>query len=490
VSVSVSACAAVPTGDPGRLGARPRVKGAAPARPLPCVPSRARRHARRGPGVAGLVPPLAPLTLLALLALLALAAGACGGEGGGAGRTIDGDAGRLHSAPTQVRYAAVQVGAFADSVHAHALRDSLQRDGWTAYLRADDRIAAPGAPRRWLVRVGPSQNLAYAELVAHALRRAGGEALVAQDSGPREAQGVAAFTRVNYGTHGMIARARWALAPDGRSLVVVEDPASVENDPLPNGVFFGSEDGLRWMQLDSVWDAAPAPDWRRLGYGRAWLLAERGRAGAADSLATATWAAVAETLAVPVAAARRAAFRASGMSMLWGIAQPGVAVLDSADGAPPQRVLYPAATGWRVGWDEAGTALLVGAPPEHPRDDSPATRWQRLDLVSGSLRAARAPDTAAGAGGGAAPRWVAGPLLDVTLDADTVRAGPIEVDGGRIVSEGGWIRLGGHRLGPGVALAATRGARYVVALVPDPAAKDGEPKEMLAVYVVSPDSLR
>ena len=47
--------------------------------------------------------------------------------------------------------------------------------------------------------------------------------------------GAAAFV-VNRATRGMSARVRWALAPDSSALIVVEDPAGVENEAVPDGV--------------------------------------------------------------------------------------------------------------------------------------------------------------------------------------------------------------------------------------------------------------
>ncbi|HET7458056.1 MAG TPA: hypothetical protein VFJ74_10400, partial [Gemmatimonadaceae bacterium] len=46
---------------------------------------------------------------------------------------------------------------------------------------------------------------------------------------------------VNRGTHGMAARVRWKLSPDRCAVLVVEDPAGVENDPIPNGFLFAAE---------------------------------------------------------------------------------------------------------------------------------------------------------------------------------------------------------------------------------------------------------
>jgi hypothetical protein len=79
---------------------------------------------------------------------------------------------------------------------------------------------------------------------------------------------------------------------------------------------------------------------------------------------------------------------------------------------------------------------------------------------------------------------VEGPTIDISVKLDTTRkAIPIE-DGG-VESRGGWIRARGRLIGPGMVLAATRSGRFIVALVPNPAAKEYEAKEYLAVYVTA-----
>jgi hypothetical protein len=450
------------------------------------------RHPRSRAGTARLAPALLLGALGALGALAAAAVGCSRGERGGPAE----DSARARRGATQTRFAAVQLAALRDSTAAARLRDSLARAGWAAYLRPADGAAAAtngspfaGAagtnrPPAWAVRIAPARNLAYAEIVAAALRRTrtGAAApFVVQDSGTVEGQGVVGFTRVNYGTHGMAARVRWALAPDRRTLLVVEDPAAVENDPLPNGFVFATERGMRLLQTDSVWDVAPAPDWRRVGFGRAHLLAD-GAAAAPDS----AWTALADSVGLPARALRAAAFPASGMSLARGVAQAAVAILDSASVDQTQaRVLYPVASGWRVRWaDASGRALDLGDPPEHPRDDTPSRRWRRLDLLSGEAHPLAPTDT----GDTPAVAWVEGPTLDVSVAADTARR-VLPIDGALIESRDGWIRLSGHVLGPGVALAATRGGRFIVALVPNPAPAPGEAREMLVVYTISPTPL-
>jgi hypothetical protein len=83
--------------------------------------------------------------------------------------------------------------------------------------------------------------------------------------------GAATFV-VNHATRGMAARVRWAFAPDGGSLLVVEDPAGVENEAVPDGVLFATEHTGRTWRMDSVWSVAPSPDWMHVAVGRAVVL--------------------------------------------------------------------------------------------------------------------------------------------------------------------------------------------------------------------------
>jgi hypothetical protein len=75
---------------------------------------------------------------------------------------------------------------------------------------------------------------------------------------------------------------------------------------------------------------------------------------------------------------------------------------------------------------------------------------------------------------------VDGPTIDVSVTPPaTVPA--LSVDGGRVESGGGWVRVVGagpdssRRIGPGVALAATRSGRFIVALAPDSARREYDP---------------
>src|SRR5712671_7016798 len=81
---------------------------------------------------------------------------------------------------------------------------------------------------------------------------------------------VVTVTPVNRGAQGMAERVLWTFSPDRKSVLVIADPGGVENEPVPNGFFFGDEARGVQTQMDSVWDVAPSPDWKWLGFGRAY----------------------------------------------------------------------------------------------------------------------------------------------------------------------------------------------------------------------------
>lgn len=273
----------------------------------------------------------------------------------------------------------------------------------------------------------------------------------------------------------MASRARWAFSPDSQSLLAEEDPVSVENDPVPNGFLLARDDGA-FVQRDSVWDVAPNPDWSLVAFSRAYTTVPRG----GDSLQTREWNALAARVGLKVADVRRGAFRSSGMSSAMGAGRPYVAELqagasrDAPAGAIATRAL-PLAGVWRLAWSDSGGLLAVGAPGPEIRDDSPAGEWTWVSPESGQpVRPSpnvRLKRTGAD--------WMKGPTLDPSVAVDTtsrvVRADPVEVrsDGGRVVrieraSDGRERR---RDIGPGIALAATRGARVILALRPLAAAR-------------------
>lgn len=279
--------------------------------------------------------------------------------------------------------------------------------------------------------------------------------------------------RVNRGTSGMTAQVRWALSEDRTAVIAVEDAASVENEPLPNGVILAREsaNGVEHVQLDSVWDAAPSPDWRAMAFGRA----HRVSAGERDSLTTAQWDSLARAAGMPVADVRRGAFPASGMAIIVGLAQPGLVRI----GEQPR--VWPSSVGWRVAWSRDGGRIAAGTPPS-PRisDDADPARWVALDTGGGMPRGELPAEFER-----FEPVWIDGPLIDISAPVDTspVR---IEIEGGVVESAGNRITRNGVDVGPGVALAATRSGRAIVAMAPDPTAGEYDPKERLVVYLVRP----
>ena len=372
---------------------------------------------------------------------------------------------------TPVEVLAVQLGAFSDSANAIRLRDSLSRAGWQAYIRASEGKAAPA----FRVRVVASRDSTLPRLVADGFAALKRDAAVVSDKVRGDSIGGTVAVPVNGGTHGMAATVRWAVAPDRRALLVVEDPAGVEAEPLPNGFVFADEGAGVLVQRDSVWDVQPSPDWRRLAVGLAFTLVGRER----PAIPAAEWTGLARRTALSADSVKRAVFPSSGMSTAYGLAQPavydlGVAKVNDARAA----VVLPMAGGWRVGWSASGDALLVGTNPARAGDAEPSPQWIAVDL--------RGQPVSSDSDAPATVDWTTGPTLDVSIPVDftsrhTITAGPRSID-----SEDGWIVVSegsAHRVvGPGTALVATAKGRFVAALVPAaPAKSPGQPAR-LVVY--------
>ena len=408
--------------------------------------------------------------LQALKALGAIGLIACGEGGRDAAddSTSPADTTMTPAAAVSGAVSVLQFAAYADSANAVAKRDSLDAAGWDAYIRAIDSEGR----RLYRVLGMPTAEASLAEAAAHAIReaRGAGTVVVVRDSAAPLEPRVATLIRVNLQTRGMFSVARWALAPDRNAIIVMDDPAAVEAEPVPNGFFAASERPLRYVRRDSVWDAAPSPDWRRVAFGRAHFL----RGEREDTLPTAQWEAFATRIGMPIEDVERGRFHASGMGVAFGFARPGVVDLET--GADQ---LFPVAAGWRVRWTRDGSRLVAGRAPRSAQDFAQATEWIALDPRDGTPRGEVPP----GAQLADVP-WVEGPTVDISVRLDTTRkAIPIE-DGG-VESRGGWIRARGRVIGPGMVLAATRSGRFIAALVPDPAAKEYEAKEYLAVYVTA-----
>ena len=280
---------------------------------------------------------------------------------------------------------------------------------------------------------------------------------------------------VNRGSSGMAARVRWTMSEDRSALLVMEDPAGVENEPFPNGFVLAREtgNGVDAVQQDSVWDAAPSPDWSAAAFGRA----HRVSAGERDSLTTAQWDSLARAAGLPVADARRGAFPASGMAVIVGLAQPGLVRLPDGPSA-----IWPVTAGWRVAWSRDGGRIAAGlAPAPRVSDDAESVQWVAIDTAGGTPRGALPVDFQR-----FEPAWTEGPVIDISMPSDTTQRVRIEIDGGAVESFHNRITRNGTDVGPGIALAATRRGRAIVALAPDPQAREYDPKERLVVYLVHP----
>ena len=409
---------------------------------------------------------------LALAGAIASAAGACGGDEGsaGAGGRTPG-VGAVSPDSPLVAVSAIQLGSYAEVASARALVDSLEHEGWATSLRE----ATVNGRRVWRVQLAPTLSADLAGRIAYALRKAGRQPLLVRDSA-RLVGNVDVFP-VNRGTHGMSARTRWALPPDRRSMIVVEDPVGVEAEAIPNGFVFASDAGPAMLQQDSVWDVAPSPDWTRLAYGKAFVL----NAFEGESVPEATWKRVAAAVKLPLDSVRRNAFMTSGMVPAYGFAQPVVA---DVSGRPTDASIsrsahtLPIAGGWRVGWTKDGELLTIGAKPDRVQDDAPSPSWLAVDSESGTVRGAVDPSNLG------AVEWVDGPVIDISVPIDLAETRSLAIENGTLESRGGWIRLNGRIIGPGLAVAATRAGRFIAALAPRPEAKEYEATVEPVVYRV------
>jgi len=177
---------------------------------------------------------------------------------------------------------------------------------------------------------------------------------------------------------------------------------------------------------------------------------------------------------------RAGSFASSGMSMSRAIAQPGVIHIPdnprqvaAADSAVPR--LFPIARGWRVRWTTDGTTLALGNSPARATDNESSQTWAALDPTSGALHGTLPANAKL-----ADVKMTAGPTLDRSLPMDMNQSPPIRIMRGMqpytILSNRGVITIadppgvgstGAQRVvGAGIALAATAGGRYIIALAP------------------------
>jgi hypothetical protein len=291
----------------------------------------------------------------------------------------------------------------------------------------------------------------------------------------------------------MAERVLWTFSPDRNAVLVVADPGGVENEPVPNGFFFGDEARGFQTQMDSVWDVAPSPDWKWLGFGRAYSVV--GGAGTGTDQLTE----VSRRTSIDTATLRAGSFPSSGMSMSRAVAQAGVVhipadprQLAAGDSAAPK--LFPVARGWRVRWTTDGTTLALGNSPARATDTEPSQTWAALDPITGALHGTLPANVSL-----AEVKMTGGPTLDRSLPIDMTQSPPIQIRRGTqtftILSNRGVITIadppgvgstGAQRVvGAGIALAATAGGRYIIALAPrstpDPSGSSVEP----VVYTVN-----
>ena len=214
---------------------------------------------------------------------------------------------------------------------------------------------------------------------------------------------------------GMTTEIRWARSPDGCALLVVEDPAGAEAEPVPDAALLArsAHGATSVLRVDSVWDVAPDSAWRRLAVGRAHVA----RGGGADTLSASAWSGLARAVGRSVGDVRGAAFAASGMSLAMAVAQPAWADVSGGDAAVVWHVL-PVLAGWRVRWAPDGVTLLVGAAPRQVDDDAPGRAWLRVDASRGVPLGA--PVTLPGEPQGVAWRRVSLPRTSADTLATTV----------------------------------------------------------------------
>ncbi|HJP85926.1 MAG TPA: hypothetical protein VJ852_08055 [Gemmatimonadaceae bacterium] len=300
-------------------------------------------------------------------------------------------------------------------------------------------------------------------------------------------------TPVNRGTQGMRERVRWAFSPDRKAILVIADPVGVENEPVPNGFFFGDETRAFQTQMDSVWDVSVSPNWKWIGFGRAYKTS--GAEGSGENFLTD----VARRTQIDSATVRAASFVSSGMSGQRSIAQAGVIrVPDNPRAATSVEIaapkFFPVALGWRVRWTTDGSTLALGNNPGRANDDDSSQTWAALDPTTGQLHGSLPGDANL-----AELKFTEGPTLELSTPIDLSKSPPIEIRRGTarfyVESERGVITIAQRSsptsnatsqrvVGAGMALAATLGGRYVVALAPKSPTVQNEMAVEPVVYTV------
>jgi hypothetical protein len=307
---------------------------------------------------------------------------------------------------------------------------------------------------------------------------------------------VVSATGVNQGTYGMASQIRWVLSPDSSAILVMVDPVGVENEPVPNAFFFGSETRNFQARLDNVWDVAPAPDWQSLAFSRAYIV----RGAESDTIPPSEWIELARRTGMDTATVIQGSFASSGMSVARAIAQPGVIRVPADIRAPGAAYAatprtFPIARGWQVRWTVDGSTVALGNNPAQANDKEKSESWAALDPTTGAFHG-----TLPAGARLVVPRWVNGPLLDGSSPIDMSGAKPIQVVSGKrsfsIESQRGVITAREttpgadttatpFTVGAGKALVATRQGRYIVALAPRRRAVANEIPVEAVVYTVA-----
>ena len=306
---------------------------------------------------------------------------------------------------------------------------------------------------------------------------------------------VVTSARVNQGTYGMASTVKWTISPDSSAIIAVVDPSGVENEAIPNGFFYGSESRNFQTRMDSVWDVAPSPDWGTIAFARAYVF----NPGEQDSVPPSMYLDASRRTGIDTATIRTGSFASSGMSMARAIAQPGIVRVPAdgrASGASDDAVpkMFPIALGWRVKWTPDGSTIALGNSPAKVQDNEGSKTWAALDPTTGALHG-----TLPAAAQLVLPRWVDGPVLDISTPVDMQGAPPVKVKNGNrsfvIESSRGVITAREttsgvdstsrtFSIGSGKVLAATKGGRYILALAPRSTAVAHEVPVEAVVYVV------
>lgn len=308
-------------------------------------------------------------------------------------------------------------------------------------------------------------------------------------------QPVVTSVRVNHGTYGMTSRVKWMFSPDSSAILVMVDPASVENEALPNAFFYGSELKNFQARMDSVWDVAASPDWNTIAFSRAYVLSSPEQ----DSIPPEMWQDLSRRTGLDTATVRTGSFASSGMSLARAIAQPGTIAVPAdarAAGADVSATpkMYPIALGWRVRWTTDGSFIALGSSPARVQDNEDSETWSSLDPKTGAFHNTLPSDAKT-----VAPRWNSGPVLDISVPVDMQGAPAVNIAAGNrrftIESSRGVITAHeagaasdttsrSYTIGSGKVLAATKGGRFILALAPRSNAVANEVPVEAVVYVV------